>query len=73
MKIESDHTYLFVLQLRNGLQGVRFKHEWNYAEVTYENYSMRLLFKEIRFHIFRQESSMEDIQLTSPYKKREVD
>lgn len=73
--IEPDHTYLFCLPLQDmvRMDEVLLKSEWNHAVVRYDFSIMPFDLKESRMHIFKQESSMEDIQFTNPYKKKELD
>jgi hypothetical protein len=68
--IKSDHTYLFNLNLQEmvGLDETFLKNEWNHAHVSI----IPLRFRKSQMHIFKQESSMEDIQFSDPYKKREL-
>lgn len=72
IRIKQDHTYLFDLQLQDivAMDEALLESEWNHAIVGYENLKMISLLKKSRIHIFKKESSMEDIALSSPYKKR---
>ncbi|CAJ2667222.1 unnamed protein product [Trifolium pratense] len=69
--IKSDHTYLLNLNLQDmvGLDETFLKNEWNHAHVLINP----LRFRKSQMHIFKQESSMDDIQFSDPYKKRELD
>jgi len=73
--IKPDHTYLFDLQLHDmvGFEEALLKTEWNHAEVIFEDSTMLSLLKESRMHVFKQESSMEDIEFTNAYEKRKSD
>lgn len=73
--IEPDHTYLFCLPLQDmvRMDEVLLKSKWNHAVVRYDFSIMPFDLKESRMHIFKQESTMEDIQFTNPSKKKELE
>ncbi|KAK7270701.1 hypothetical protein RJT34_26050 [Clitoria ternatea] len=71
-----DHTYLFDLQkieFKHSLYEVPLENEWNHVEITYEGLEEISTLKESGIHVFRQTSSMEDIQFSNPYAKRKLD
>lgn len=79
------HTYIFDLQnivFPDYLDRFVSENEWNHVEITY---SVKQRFKgkdkhevtpisiENGIYVFKQKSSMEDIQFTDPHKKRRLD
>ncbi|CAJ1952283.1 unnamed protein product [Sphenostylis stenocarpa] len=74
--LKLDHTYLFdlqVLSFDNNMFEVPLEKEWMHVEVTYEGVLETSLVKATGIHVFKHESSMEDIQFADPYSKRKVD
>ncbi|KAK7314751.1 hypothetical protein VNO77_33279 [Canavalia gladiata] len=80
-----NHTYLFDLQKINftdNLNKELLENEWNHVEITYsiesrvkqEKHVEISDFIESGIYIFKQRTSMEDIQFTDPHsKKRKLD
>lgn len=77
------HTYLFdpqLQELESKLEEALLENEWNHVEVTFEKVKVTdsgicipgFSSIEMGMHVFKQESSMEDIRFTNPYKKEKI-
>ncbi|XP_020211972.1 TMV resistance protein N isoform X1 [Cajanus cajan] len=81
--MEPDHTHLFDLQkmhLRDNLDKYVVENEWNHVEITYhptigerQKVVEIPVFTETGIYVYKQRSSMVDIQFTDPYKRRRLD
>nr|KYP42913.1 TMV resistance protein N [Cajanus cajan] len=74
--IHMDHTYIFDLkriECEDSLYEVPLENEWNHAEVTIVGLEETSIVKECGIHVFKQESSMEDIRFSDPYGKRKLE
>ncbi|WVZ15623.1 hypothetical protein V8G54_013189 [Vigna mungo] len=75
LKLGAEHTFLFDLRnliFTNNLYEVPLENEWNHVKVIYFDStaaSMPTCF-QAGIHVFKQESSDEEIMFTDPYAKK---
>ncbi|KAL5173275.1 TMV resistance protein N [Glycine soja] len=60
-------TAFFRLQMEYNLDEELLKNEWNRAEIVCKD-----LWDECGIHVWKQQSSMEDIRFTDPFRKRKI-
>ncbi|XP_047163683.1 uncharacterized protein LOC124833284 [Vigna umbellata] len=71
-----DCTCVFDLRetkLKNDLDEELVENEWNHAEVTCRYVSLDQTLIKHGIHVFKQESSVEEIRFTDPSRKRNLD
>ncbi|KAL2337106.1 hypothetical protein Fmac_011552 [Flemingia macrophylla] len=76
VQIKTDHTYLIDLELisdKNRVKALSLENEWNHVEVIFMTLETETIIKASGIHVFRQESSMEDIRFNNPCRKRKLD
>ncbi|KAG2384923.1 TMV resistance protein [Vigna angularis] len=72
LKLGAEHTFLFDLRnliFTNNLYEVPLENEWNHVKVIYFDSKAASMPIESGIHVFKQESSDEDIMFTDPYAK----
>ncbi|KRH08232.1 hypothetical protein GLYMA_16G137600v4 [Glycine max] len=61
------YTFVFRLQMKDNLDEELLKNEWNRAEIVCKD-----LWDECGIHVWKEQSSMEDIRFSDPCRKRKI-
>ncbi|KAL2335507.1 hypothetical protein Fmac_016720 [Flemingia macrophylla] len=71
-----NHTYVFdlkMIEFEDDLYQEHLENEWNHAEVTIVGLKETSIVKQCGIHVFKQESSMDNVRLDDPFGKRKLD